>query len=690
MRKSILKKMMVIVCVMAFFIMPFFIFSACSPPPPYRTYFIDSYGNFWALGGEDWHGGWDSEFVLKGENKKQLTGTHVLDNEGNLFRWNMREIWDGNTHSFGEVIPVLEDTKFTYINGNFAIDEDGNIVNISGRYVWDFDENGFSFHEFIVNGTMINAGETRFVKIASNDRGGFSGFSGFSLAIDTYGYLWTWGQNLFGQLGLGHSYEVLMPTRVTNERRFVDICIGSNHSLAVDEAGNLFSWGANNDGQLGFIRTWGGRNRNEYYPVHIVTDRQFKSVRANGDSSFAIDVNGNLFSWGSNSDDRLGCGEGGDLGWSFFGCFSGSNTVFRSEPKQVLENVSRVYGFFRHTLAVTNNGHVYTWGNNRTGQLGSGRQGDTNVPQRIPVSEVSTTLVDYDFFVASGFLRWRGTDHATYRVYVDNHDENPERFVQYARWIGSSWQRNYNFEVSLDEISLTEGYNTIRIVRRSSDRATTFISYWKIYLTVEEVDYDFFVADGFLRWNGQDINLSGEFYRAYIYCSDTSEVRFVGYPTWIFGQLEYNMEISLLYLRLNEGSNIIKITRRSSDAKSIYVSFWEVYLIREEPIDFEVLMFGSMEEVKDALGIGWHSLSVFNHRGVNVFNRFFNMVYEGMFFYDMREEMINNIPYGESTIRLVIFGSSLRWCYDYEILREISLIIHWDIYRHEDGRIELL
>lgn len=88
------------------------------------------------------------------------------------------------------------------------------------------------------------------------------------ILVDMKGNIYSYGQNNYGQLGLGHFNNVYTPTLIEslNDKNPLRICCGSNHTLLLSNDGELYSWGANNEGQLG-----NGNKDNSDKPVHIET-----------------------------------------------------------------------------------------------------------------------------------------------------------------------------------------------------------------------------------------------------------------------------------------------------------------------------------------------------------------------------------------------------------------------------------
>src|SRR3546814_8406477 len=69
-----------------------------------------------------------------------------------------------------------------------------------------------------------------------------------SLALKTDGSLWGFGQNTFGQLGVGDDDQRSAPVKVMDCVRA--IAAGEGHSLIVEADGTLWGTGHNNNSQL--------------------------------------------------------------------------------------------------------------------------------------------------------------------------------------------------------------------------------------------------------------------------------------------------------------------------------------------------------------------------------------------------------------------------------------------------------
>ena len=126
----------------------------------------------------------------------------------------------------------------------------------------------------------------------------------YVLAITEKGEVFSWGNNDYGQLGLGHNNHCNTPQLVEffNEKQIKNIISGSNHVLAMTEEGEVFSWGCNHYGQLGL-----GHNNNCNTPqlVEFFNEKQIRNIISGGYHVLAITEEGEVFSWGKMIMDNL-------------------------------------------------------------------------------------------------------------------------------------------------------------------------------------------------------------------------------------------------------------------------------------------------------------------------------------------------------------------------------------------------
>ena len=157
----------------------------------------------------------------------------------------------------------------------------------------------------LVDGTVTSTSRSTRIGTASNWVKVAAGYS-HSLAINADGELYAWGRNRYGQLGDGTNADKNTPTRIGTASNWVKVAAGHSHSLAINADGELYAWGYNRYGQLGDGTNGISTNKNR--PTRIGTATNWSQVAAGGRHSLAINADGELYSWGCNSNGELGDG----------------------------------------------------------------------------------------------------------------------------------------------------------------------------------------------------------------------------------------------------------------------------------------------------------------------------------------------------------------------------------------------
>jgi len=213
-----------------------------------------------------------------------------------------------------------------------------------------------------------------------------------TIALDTGGQLYTWGDNTYGEIGNGTTINQLVPalTSLGTSTGFTSITAGDNFTAALKSNGQLYMWGLNSVGQIGV----GPPLTNKLVPTlvpppFVGVPWVSISVCCKGGHMGAIASNGNLYMWGSNFDGQLGVGD----------------TTNRSVPTVVTFTVGPTLPWRQvacgrsHTAALDNAGQVFTWGINTNGQLG-----DSTTTQRLVPTAITPFFFGYNCtFVSCGF-----------------------------------------------------------------------------------------------------------------------------------------------------------------------------------------------------------------------------------------------------------------------------------------------
>jgi len=186
-----------------------------------------------------------------------------------------------------------------------------------------------------------------------------------TMAINTWGELWAWGNNGSGRLGLGDTVNRNIPTRVGSQSNWVMVSASYNYTMAINSLGELWAWGGNGNRQLGL-----GDTNNRYVPVRVGAATNWSMISTGDYHVMAINTLGELWTWGSNDVGQLGFGD----------------TTSRSVPVRLgtATNWAMVSVGFRHTMAINALGELWAWGQNISGQLGIGSSNNNrHTPVRV-------------------------------------------------------------------------------------------------------------------------------------------------------------------------------------------------------------------------------------------------------------------------------------------------------------------
>ncbi len=254
-----------------------------------------------------------------------------------------------------------------------------------------------------------------------------------SCAIDEQGLAWCWGDNSAGQLGnpdepAGSDEPVPVSTATAMTGPVVDIDAGGYTTCAATTDGAAFCWGADGNGQVGddpafgdkaepaevaatgplgggakvrlvavggrhacsvddrgAAACWGedalgaGAVGPQPEPVAVDTDGVLDGVRldvlsAGGAHTCAVDTGGAAYCWGADTYGQLGDG----------GASADRDVpVVVARGARVAADLRDIDTGGRHTCALGDDGVVYCWGSDSSGQLGNGAAGAAGVPAQV-------------------------------------------------------------------------------------------------------------------------------------------------------------------------------------------------------------------------------------------------------------------------------------------------------------------
>ncbi|MCP3168481.1 MopE-related protein [Myxococcus qinghaiensis] len=134
------------------------------------------------------------------------------------------------------------------------------------------------------------------------------------------------------------------------------VAAGAYHSLFLEKDGTVWSWGQNTFGQLG---TGSVSPTTQPQPGKVYGLLAIKTIAAGAYHSLALGVDGRVWAWGQNASGQAGLGSTG-------------GTVLVPTQVPGLSNIQAIAANGSFSLALSLDGQVFAWGQNTSGQLGTG------------------------------------------------------------------------------------------------------------------------------------------------------------------------------------------------------------------------------------------------------------------------------------------------------------------------------
>ncbi|XP_032079799.1 E3 ISG15--protein ligase HERC5-like [Thamnophis elegans] len=222
-----------------------------------------------------------------------------------------------------------------------------------------------SEHDITTKTTQIRLlkelGNKQIVQIACGDR--------HSMALSKGGELFAWGENEHGQLGMGKVMGHIKEPQLVQALEgipLINIAAGSAHSMVVSLFGTVYSWGKNLYGQLGL-----GDTEDRYIPEYVKALEHKKTVfiSCGGEHTAVLSKDGLVCTFGSGCFGQLGHNSTRN---ELFPRLVAE--LFGARVTQV------ACGRWHTLVYVPALGEIYSFGYGAEGQHGEGRTSDQLVP----------------------------------------------------------------------------------------------------------------------------------------------------------------------------------------------------------------------------------------------------------------------------------------------------------------------
>jgi RCC1 and BTB domain-containing protein len=287
------------------------------------------------------------------------------------------------------------------------------------------------------------------------------------------------GENSENQLGFGHN-KVVIETQIVEElcdQQIIDFANSSCHCIARNSSGKVYCWGRNYSGELGI----GSQDERNHKPIlnQYLNNESVIDVSCGVENSLVLTNCGEVYAWGWNGRGQIG---------------NGCND-FQLTPIKVKgfknERVVMISCGYYHSMALTECGHVYSWGSNGFGQLGIGNTVDSNEPKFVAVIDENNCNVFIEKISCGFYHSLLLSSDGNIYAFGSNRDgelgnqkeENelsPQRIKIETKFIdiSSRWDKEISIALSQDGIYYIWG-NCGEIIR--APKATNFESFVEIY-----------------------------------------------------------------------------------------------------------------------------------------------------------------------------------------------------------------
>jgi len=200
---------------------------------------------------------------------------------------------------------------------------------------------------------------------------------------EPYTEVFAWGSDRWGQLGIGNKQGgrcYCIPRFCSFNVIIKNVACGEDHSVFITGKGQIFTFGNNSDGRLG-LGEKSIKQTSTPCLVEALSNMQAIQISCGANHTAAILSNGDLYTWG--------LGEFGALGIN--SAASQWSPVKVGFTSKLTPRIIQISCGTRHTSMVDEKGRLFMCGSNDSGQLGTNTKGQENTP--ILVSNISEKII---------------------------------------------------------------------------------------------------------------------------------------------------------------------------------------------------------------------------------------------------------------------------------------------------------
>ena len=229
----------------------------------------------------------------------------ALKNNGTVWVWGNSNYGIDSEEAYKNRSKPVEVKELNSIR-SISAGKDHGLAFKADRTVWTWGSNGYG--QFGRELTASEQNKKKALKVSGlSDLINADAGNTYNLAIRSKGTIVGWGNNDFGQLGVKRNDKakntVYDKLSINDFSPVTQLSAGENHSLALKKDGTLWAWGDNSYGQLGL-----GDTVSRYVPELVSSMSDIKHIDAGTYYTVAVKNDGTIWVWGDNKYGQLGIG----------------------------------------------------------------------------------------------------------------------------------------------------------------------------------------------------------------------------------------------------------------------------------------------------------------------------------------------------------------------------------------------
>ncbi|HEY1694875.1 MAG TPA: hypothetical protein VGG39_22040 [Polyangiaceae bacterium] len=323
------------------------------------------------------------------------------DSTGHVWMWGDDVFGDGGVDGTGSgVLPfqIAKDASGNDFGGVVSVtagdEADGAVKSDGTVWIWGQVAGGLAGDGKTTGGVLLSPTQVP-IPLPSGVKAKKLLLGGIGLVLASDGSVWAWGGNgTPTATGTGDDKNYLAPLKLTAlPADIVDVALGGSFAYALTSGGDLYGWGYYGL-NLG-LGDWQASQPSCYGPTTPVLltsapagqtpalplPHKVSQVVTDSITTHVILTDGTLWGWGDDSQGEVGDGQQLDY-WNTTEPFAwdwGQCELPVQKPVQIAKNVTSPWvamwgndpAVF-YTFAMTADGTLYSWGRNKTGNLGNG------------------------------------------------------------------------------------------------------------------------------------------------------------------------------------------------------------------------------------------------------------------------------------------------------------------------------